>query len=212
MSFFKPHVSFSLKYASLFSVMTQNSSAIFQLKNYMLYTKRAHQRTILQTFECSNESPPNSPCHFWNNKVRIYLNFASLFSVMKDNSSVFFSSNIIYSEQRESSKVKFLDFWMVGWKFTKILMSYLKLQVIFHHFLVSCVITVLYFFTWNFIWFKQKESIKISLNVYFDTLPLLKVHKILAKKYRESISHNTEESCKILKGTDFLFKRLKEFD
>ena len=94
--------------------------------------------------------------------TRIYLNFVSLFSVMKDNSSVFFSSKIIYSEQRESSKVKFLDFWMVGWKFTKILMSYLKLQVIFHHSLVSCVITVLYFFTWNFIWFKQKESIKMQ--------------------------------------------------
>ena len=42
--------------------------------------------------------------------TRIYLNFVSLFSVMKDNSSVFFSSKIIYSEQIESSKVKFLDF------------------------------------------------------------------------------------------------------
>ena len=132
------------------------------MKNYMLYTKRAHQRTILQTFKCSNESPPNPPCHFWNKKIRIYLNFASLFSVMKDKSSVFFSSNVIYSEQRESSKVKFLDFWMIGWKFTKILMSYLELQVIFHHSLVSCVVTVLYFFSWNFIWFQQKECIKMQ--------------------------------------------------
>ena len=43
-----------------------------------------------QTFGCSNESLPNSSCHFWNYIGRDYWNFASLFSVMKDNSSVFF--------------------------------------------------------------------------------------------------------------------------
>ena len=45
---------------------------------------------FFQTFGCSNESSPNSSCHFWNRKVRVYSNFASQFSVMKDNSSVFF--------------------------------------------------------------------------------------------------------------------------
>ena len=43
-----------------------------------------------QTFGCFNESSPNSSCHFWNHKARVYSNFRSLFSVMKDNSSVFF--------------------------------------------------------------------------------------------------------------------------
>ena len=43
-------------------------------------TKIAHQFTIFQTFECSNESSPNLSCQFWNHKVRVYLNFASLFS------------------------------------------------------------------------------------------------------------------------------------
>ena len=37
----------------------------------------------------------------------------------------FFSSNLIYLGQ------KLLDFWVVGWKFTKFLMSYLKPQVSF---------------------------------------------------------------------------------
>ena len=55
----------------------------------MLWTKGAHQRTIFQTFECPNKSSPNSSCHFWNHKVRVYSNFASLFSVMKDDSFVF---------------------------------------------------------------------------------------------------------------------------
>ena len=44
---------------------------------------------IFQTFECSNESSPNSSRHFRNCKVKVYSNFASLFSVMKNNSSVF---------------------------------------------------------------------------------------------------------------------------
>ena len=35
-------------------------------------------------------SLPNSLYHFWNHKVRVYSNFALLFSIMKDNSSVFF--------------------------------------------------------------------------------------------------------------------------
>ena len=166
----------------------------------MLWTKRVHQSTIFQTFECSNESSPNSSCHFWNHKVRVYSNFASLFSVMKDNSSVFFlaqtsytldknspskwnfwtfewlgenspnsschfwnqesvflqtlhhssvswdmnhysmswkitplyfSSNLMYFGQKEPVEVKFSDFWVVGWKFNKFLMSCLKLQVSF---------------------------------------------------------------------------------
>ena len=43
----------------------------------------------------------------------------------------FFSSNLKYFGQKDPIKVKFLDFWVVGWKFTKFLMSYLKPQVSF---------------------------------------------------------------------------------
>ena len=81
MSFFKPQVSFHLNFASLSSVMTHNSSEIFWLKHYMLWTERAHQCTIFQIFGCSNESLLNSSCYFWNRKARVYSNFASLFSV-----------------------------------------------------------------------------------------------------------------------------------
>ena len=54
----KAQVSFPLNFGSPFSVMTHNSYEIFQLK-HMLWTKRAHQSTIFQTFQCSNESSPN---------------------------------------------------------------------------------------------------------------------------------------------------------
>ena len=41
--FFKQKVSFSSKLGSLFSVMRNNSSVVFQLKHYMLLIKGAHQ-------------------------------------------------------------------------------------------------------------------------------------------------------------------------
>ena len=191
----------------------------------MLWTKRGHQRTIFHIFESSNESSPNSSCHFWNNKVMVYSSFASLFSVMKDNSSVFLSlkpcilwtkrayqkeifrllsgwvkihqiphvifettrswfiqvlhhcsvswkitllyfcpSNLVYFGQKEPIKKKFSDFWVVGWKFIKFLMSYLKSQFSFSLNFESLFIVMKeilqYFFSWSFIWFGQKEPIK----------------------------------------------------
>ena len=42
-----------------------------------------------------------------------------------------FSSKRIYFGQKEPIKMKFLDFWVVGWNFTKFLTSYLKPQVSF---------------------------------------------------------------------------------
>ena len=91
--------------------------------------KRAYQCTIFQTFECSNESSPSSSCHFSIHKVKVYSKFTSLFSVMKDNSSVFFSLNLIHFGQKDAIKNKCPHFWVVGWKFTKFFMSCLKPKV-----------------------------------------------------------------------------------
>ena len=52
-------------------------------------------------------------------------------------------------------------------------------------------------------------SRKISPNLYFDRL--LKVYKILAKKYRGVISHDHEDWCKISRKSDLLFQKLQEF-
>ena len=43
----------------------------------------------------------------------------------------FFSSSLIYFRQKEPIEVKYLDFWVIWWKFTKFLLSYLKPQVSF---------------------------------------------------------------------------------
>ena len=48
LSFFKSQVSFCLNFATPFSIMTHNSSEIFYMKEYMLWTKRAHQCTIFR--------------------------------------------------------------------------------------------------------------------------------------------------------------------
>ena len=65
MLLFKAHVSFPLNFASPFSVMTDNSSEIFWLKHHMFWTKRSHQCTVFQIFECSNESyHPIAPAIF----------------------------------------------------------------------------------------------------------------------------------------------------
>ena len=56
MSFLEPRVSFSSNFASLFSVMRHNSSVLFHLNLYMLWTKGAHQSANFQTFNYSHEN------------------------------------------------------------------------------------------------------------------------------------------------------------
>ena len=89
MSFFKPRASFSLT----FCITPQCHDTLF-LWNFLTETlhaldKKSPLKYIFQTFECSNNSSPNSWCQFWNHRVRIYSNFAYLFSAMKDKFSDF---------------------------------------------------------------------------------------------------------------------------
>ena len=60
----------------------------FWLKHNMLSTKK---HIKVQSFRLLSalitQLSLNSLCHFWNCKIRFYSGFASLFSVMKDNSS-----------------------------------------------------------------------------------------------------------------------------
>ena len=161
--------------------------------NITLWTKRAHQSTNVQIFEGFNESSPSSSCQFWNHKVKFYSNFASLFSVMKDNSSALFYLKLLYFGQKELIQAKFSDFWVAGWKFTKFFIWCLKLQVSFSLNFASLfsVIrdnsSVIFKLKLYMIWTKGAHqgarfqtfvcSHKVSLNLYFDRLLLLKVYK-----------------------------------
>ena len=68
---------------------------------------------------------------------------------------------------------------MVGWKFTKFLMSYLKPQVSF-----SLNFASIFNVMRGNSWFRLLRW--ISPNLYFDRLLLLKVYKISAKKVQRS--------------------------
>ena len=113
---------------------------------------------------------------------------------------------------------------MVGWKFTKFLMPYLKPKVSFFcHFSVAWEITLLYLFGWNLISFGQKEPIKeqhfrpLSTHVTFHQICTLigsfcwKYIKFQLKKYRRIMSHDTEEWRKIWRKIDLLFQKWQEF-
>ena len=55
-------------------------------------------------------------------------------------------------------------------------------------------------------------SREISPNLFFDRLLFLKVYNISAKeKYREVMSHDTTEWCKIWRKTDLLFQSWQKF-
>ena len=59
MSYLKPQISFSLNFPLLFSVMRDNSSVLFKLKLYVIWTKGADQSAKFQTFDRSCEISPN---------------------------------------------------------------------------------------------------------------------------------------------------------
>ena len=123
---------FSFKFCiTLLGVITHNYSEISQLKHYILLTKRAQKSTFFQTFEWSNKSSPNSSCHFCNHKVSVHSNFASLFSLMEDSSSVFFSSYLMYFLQSSPWKCSFSNLPLLKSKFTKSLISFFKQKVSF---------------------------------------------------------------------------------
>ena len=90
MSFFNPQVSFCLNFAAPFSVMTNNSSESFQLKQYILWTKRAHLCTIFRFLGALMVKVHPILMPFLKPEGQAFSNFASLFTTMRDNSSVFF--------------------------------------------------------------------------------------------------------------------------
>ena len=151
---------FSSNFPSLLSVMRYNSSVPFHLKLYMLWTKKAHQSVIFQT-----EGSPNSPCHFWNHKVKIYSILHHCSVSWKITPLHFFSSNLYHVDKKSPLKLNFW-LWVVGWKFTKFLCHVWNYKSVFletlHHISVLWEITLLYFISWSGTWFGEKKPIKVQ--------------------------------------------------
>ena len=125
------------------------------------------------------------------------------------------------------SKWKFQTFMWFGKNSPKILMSFETASQCFlktlHHSVVSWEITVLYFFSWNFIWFWQKEPTEVenfklsTAHVKFHQICTLigsfygEYIKFQLKKYRGVMSHDTEDRYQIWKKNHLLFQKWQEF-
>ena len=135
-------------------VITHNSPVNFKIINFLLGIKMPYKS-------------PNFQVLWWTFAKFLMLfskpqesfspNFASLSSVIKDNSSVIFCiKHYTLFMEGTSQSVNVWDFWVLGSKFTNFL-SFLKQQISFssilHQSLASWDTTPLYFFSCNFIYF-----------------------------------------------------------
>ena len=96
---FQAKSQFSFKHCNI--IQCHNTWFLWNFRTKTVYAldKKSLLLYSFQNFGCSNECSTNSSCHFWNPNVRVYSNFASMVSAMKDNSFVFLSSNLIYFGQ-----------------------------------------------------------------------------------------------------------------
>ena len=159
--------------------MAHNSSCV-------LCTKRVHQSTIFQTFECSNESSTSSTCHFWNYKVIGFIQILHHCSVSWKITPRYFLAQDLYTlEKKSTSKSHFKTFEWLGetslnsscltWNHKSVFLQTL------HHSSVSWEVTLMYLFSWNFIWFGQNKPIKVE-NVRLSTAHA-KFHQICTLMY-----------------------------
>ena len=200
MSILNWQVNSSSNFVSFFIVMTQNSPVNFKLINFLLWIKGSHQTSNFETFKCSGENFPNSLCHFWKQKsVFLQILHHSLVP-WKITTLYFFRSNIAYFSCKEPIKVQIFETFECSdknspnscqfWNNKSVFLQ------IFHQSLVSWDTTPLYFFSWNFIYFQQKEPIKVQILwnfsnrkseiVHFDGFLLSKSYKVSAKKIQNS--------------------------
>ena len=92
-------------FASFFIVITHNSPVNFKVIHFLLGIKGPIKSPNFETFVCSGESLPNSSCRFPNQKSLFLQIFHHSLVSWNINPLYFFSSNIIYFNQKQSIKV-----------------------------------------------------------------------------------------------------------
>ena len=107
--------------------MRHNSSVLFHLKLYMLYTKGAHQNGYFQACNCSHG--PNSLYHFSYNQS-IFFKYCITLQCHDTLLLCNFLAQILYTlAKRSLLKCKFWNFQVLSQKFSKFLKSFFKAQV-----------------------------------------------------------------------------------
>ena len=176
MSFLKVQLSFPSHFASNFTAIKHNSSALLQLKHYILWSKRSHYSATFWNLRISSapgQNLLNSSCQFWNDKS-IPLQVLHQSSLSCSISHLYFlSSNNIYFAEKEPIKVKLFEtFECLGqnssnsscrtWNNKSVPLQILRRSS------VSRKITPLYFFSSNNLCFAQKEPIKVKIFETFE--------------------------------------------
>ena len=132
----------------------------------MLWTKRAHQSTISQTLGALMKVHSIPHAIFETRRSRS-IQILHHCSVLWKITPLSFCGDILWTKKAHRKDLKFLDLVGGWWKFNKFVMSYLKNM---SQFLVKLCITLQCYQKWlfcsyfslNFIWFGQKEPIKVQ--------------------------------------------------
>ena len=181
--------------------------------HFLLWTKRSHQSSNVDTFKCSGKNLPNSSCHFSNHKLVFLQVFYYSLLPCKIAPLYFLMSNVIYFAQKEAINAEILRILSAQQKihhtfviFEKTNQFFLKFCIT--HSSISWDINPLYFFGWNFIHCQQNEHVKVQIwwnfmwavkSLTFWTLIVCFCPNHInfrLKKYRRVICHETEEWCK----------------
>ena len=184
MSFFKLRVSFSLNFESLFSVMTNNFSNIFWLK--LMYT--LDRKVNVQFFR------------LFSALMKVHPIPHAIF-ILWTNRSVHRRAHQSENFRLLSGSVKIQQIPHVIFKTTS--------QFLFKRCItLQCnEITLLYLFSWNFIWFGEKEPIKVQ-NFRLTTAHLKSVLLIgsFCRNYINLHLKSTEKLCLLSLKSDAKFE------
>ena len=165
------------------------------------------------TSKCCGENFPSSLCHFPNHKS-VFLQILHDTSVSwRKTPLYFFRSNVLYFAWKGPITVQILETSECSNQNSPNSCHFWNNKLVFLQILNNCSvswdITPLYFFSWNFIYFQQKEPIKVQIWWNFTwAVESLKFCTLMGsfcpnhvqfqlKKYRRVISHDTEEWCKV---------------
>ena len=127
MSFFKTQVSFPLNFASLFIVMTDNSFKNFLAEALCALDKRPIKVQFVKLLSALMKVYPTSHAILDTSRSG-FIQILHHSSLSWKMTSLYFLAEPWYTLDM---KVNFSDFWLIGWKFTKFMMTSLKQYVSF---------------------------------------------------------------------------------
>ena len=120
-SFSKPPGRFSSNFTLLFSVLKDNSSVLFYVKDYIIGTKGTNQSANFGDFWVPG-SKFTKFLSIFKQQIGFCSNFASIFTVIRHNSCVLFLAEIVYTfNKRSLPKYKFGEMHLSSWNFHEML-------------------------------------------------------------------------------------------